>query len=536
MATVADPLARTEATTLKRMRAVPYLLGAFFVVSSLWGVNHTDVIDTDAARHAMNGAFIYDMVRTGNLTHPFDYAQQYYGHLPALSMPYHPPLFPAIEALFFALFGVKLFAARLVVALSAGACAVLLFRLIERTFGNPVLATCATFSTLWLWTSQQVGRDVMLEYPSMAFALAALLCLGDLGKDLSLGRAIWFAVFASAAFWSKQHTAFLAGLVFLYPILGGRWRWLLRAPVVVSIILFGASIGAYILLSHRFHNAGIHGAATSTSDLQYIAHATLPAYFSWIVADLSGVPGVFGAGALVLYAITRRRRRGPPSFKLALYWAWLISTALVLVDLGATSNRYLFFLCPATIAIGYAWLYQGCGRLWGERAANLTVCGVALVWLVYGFFYPREFLHGPGEAAKAIVQGQPTRILYAGEADGNFIFAVRVLDPSLQVTVIPAAKLPASTFQPQELETFCRKYGVNWVVLENAVIRHSWSSLKDAMPPSLKLDRTIPLESSRSRWRTGSIDLYRVQGVSESPGGILKLPVWRLGGNIAVHL
>ena len=534
MATATHTMLKTRTTRAWGAKAVPFLLALFFMASALWDLGNKDVIDTDAARHAMNGAFLYDLVRTGHLLHPVDYAEQYYGHLPALSMPYHPPLFPVMEALFFAVFGVKLLSARIAVALAVGACVLLLFRLTERTLGSHVLAACVTSTTLWLMTSQQVARDVMLEYPAMAFGLAALLCLGDMKEDFTLARAIGFAIFASAAFWTKQHTAFLGGVILLYPVLSGRWRTLLRIPAFVSILLFGGAVGAYIVLSRHFHNAGIRGAATSASDLHYIANATLPAYFSWITADLVGMAGVFGACALLLRAVPRSREA--PAFKLSLYWAWIISTALVLTDLGATSIRYLFFLCPAAIAIGYAWIFQGCRRLWGERAATVTVCGFALVWFVNGCFYPREYLRGPGEAAKAVLKGQPTRILYAGEADGNFIFAVRVLDPSLQVTVIPSAKLPASTFQAKELEMFCRQYGVNWVVLENAPMRHPWSVLHNAPPPFLRLERTIPLESTRTRWHTGSVEVFRVEGAGAAPGGILKLPVWRLGGDIAVKL
>src|SRR5262249_44256405 len=79
---------------------VPYVLALFFAAWSLRDVGKTGVADTDAARHAMNGAFFYDMVRTGHLAHPFQYAKDYYGRLPATSMPYHPPFFPAIEAVF----------------------------------------------------------------------------------------------------------------------------------------------------------------------------------------------------------------------------------------------------------------------------------------------------------------------------------------------------------------------------------------------------------------------------------------------------
>src|SRR5262245_25494644 len=103
----------------------PYFLALFFFGLSLYGVDKTEIIDTDAARHAMTGAFIYDWIRTGNLLHPIQYGKAYYNRLPALSIPFHPPLFPGIEAAFFAIFGVKLLTARLAVALCVAATAIL---------------------------------------------------------------------------------------------------------------------------------------------------------------------------------------------------------------------------------------------------------------------------------------------------------------------------------------------------------------------------------------------------------------------------
>src|SRR5215471_3663811 len=157
-----------------------YVLALGFCFWALYGVAGTEVIDTDAARHAMNGAFIYDLVRTGHLGNPIEYARQYFGHLPALSMPYHPPLFPACEAVFYALFGLNLLTARIAVAVSVGICVILLYRLTLRTLGVPLMAACVCVTTFSLWTVQLVGRDVMLEFPSMVFTLGALCCLADL--------------------------------------------------------------------------------------------------------------------------------------------------------------------------------------------------------------------------------------------------------------------------------------------------------------------------------------------------------------------
>jgi 4-amino-4-deoxy-L-arabinose transferase-like glycosyltransferase len=514
---------------------IPYVLAIFFFLSALWGVGNTDVVDTDAARHAMNGAFMYDMIRGGHIMHPIEYAKQYYGHRPALSMPYHPPLFPAIEAVLFALLGVKLLTARIAVAMSVGICALLLYRLVQSTLASNMLAACVTVTTFSLWTAQTVSRDVMLEYPALTFTLSALYCLRERDRTFTIGRALLFGLLAGAAVWTKQHTVFLGAVPILCTLRKGQRHLLLEKPLWIATAIQGAAVLCLIALSKQANGTGIDQVNTSVKDIHWIFTYTAPAYFTWIVADMRGFAGCFAFTVIAVYLASLRKRSGKTAH-LGIYFAWIFSYALVLLALGDINSRYLFFAFPASITIGYAWLFQGCASFWGERRAQIVTYGFALAWLVIGFFVPREFLRGPGEAAAFVTQGSPARILYAGEADGNFIFAIRSLDPQLQMTVIPAGKLPPSSFEPDALEEFCRRYGVDWIVFENVQSKHTWSILADARPAFLKLERSFPIASSRSRWRTGTIDVYRFIIPPNPAGGVLELPVHKIGGSIGVKL
>src|SRR5690349_7335498 len=93
------------------------LIGCCYGGLALRGVSRTAVVDTDAARHAMNGAFLLDFARSGGWRRPVKYAEWYYARYPGISIPYHPPLFPAFESLFFAAAGVGVTPARAAVAL-----------------------------------------------------------------------------------------------------------------------------------------------------------------------------------------------------------------------------------------------------------------------------------------------------------------------------------------------------------------------------------------------------------------------------------
>jgi Dolichyl-phosphate-mannose-protein mannosyltransferase len=563
---------------------LPYLGALFFALWSLRGVGHSDIVDTDAARHAMNGAFIYDLVRGGHLTHPIDFAKEYYGHLPAITMPFHPVVLPGIVSGFYALFGVKILSARLAVALAVGICFLLLYRLVEATLRNSVIAACATTTVLSLWLVQLVSTDVMLELPAMAFTLAALYCLRDLtsqeeARAFPWGRALLFTALGGLAISTKQHAVFLSGVPVLGALLTRRWRLLKLPQIWISTaVLLGIGAGWALVWAHFQGSAGNgNQVASSPHELGFIFFKNARLYGQWIWEDftlwvyLTDLPGIFAAWsfaacslAAFAYAVWKRQWRGAglsveklahnglagrgevrgvsqsfdaaPAGLCALYAAWMISAALVLLVLGAVDVRYLFFLIPAAIVTAYAMLWRGCASLWGERRAWYVLTLFAIAWFVTGLLFKPEYLRGPGEAAALVTESGPARVLYAGEADGNFIFAVRSRNPNLQTTVVPAEKLPASTFDPEALERFCRHFGINWIVLEDVPVVHKWSSMAASPAPSMRLERSFPLESSRTRWKNGRIQVYRFTAPLDPGGGVLELPVRKLDRPIEIKL
>jgi 4-amino-4-deoxy-L-arabinose transferase-like glycosyltransferase len=517
-------------------RWVPYALGVFFFFSALRGVRDTNVVDTDAARHAMNGALIYDMVRTGNIMRPVAYAKQYYGHLPALSMPFHPPVFPGIEAAFFAVLGVNFPSARLAVAVAVGVSAVLLYRLILVTLGSPALASCVTVTCLSLWTYQMLARDVMLEFPALCFTLAALYCLRDMDRNFGIGRGLAFGVLAGAAVWTKQHTVFLGAVPILYAILTRRWSLLANRALWLSILVFGTGTVALSMFSWSFHGSSVdpNQIGATPRDLWLILNQNLRVYGNWVAMNAVSLSGFFTLCALAMVVLVLWKGAGV-SGAIGLYLAWIISFSAVLLILGAVSSRYLFFLFPAVIALEYLFLFRGCGVVWGEARSWMVPALFAGAFFVAGFFTPPPFLHGPAEAAALTVRDKPTRILYAGEGDGNFVFAVRSLDSKLQTSVVTAEKLPAPTFEPASFEQFCRSHRIDWVVIEKVRAPHKWDRLLESPASSMRLEKSIQLDSTRTRWH-GTIEIFRFTSASGQPGGDLELPVPRIGGSIGVKL
>ena len=117
-------------TTGRAGRLIIAGLAGFFGWWGFRGAVGGSPIDPDASRHMMNGAMLYDMIRTGGVTHPVPFARAWYARLPAISLPYHAPLFPLFESLFFAVLGVRYWVARLAVAVMAALSVWLLARLV----------------------------------------------------------------------------------------------------------------------------------------------------------------------------------------------------------------------------------------------------------------------------------------------------------------------------------------------------------------------------------------------------------------------
>src|SRR5215467_11310841 len=84
-----------------------------------WGLRALDLLNltSDAPNHLLNGALIHDWIASGNWKHPIQFTSRFYSHLPAVTIPYHPPVFATLEALFFTIFGMSVLSGRLLIAL-----------------------------------------------------------------------------------------------------------------------------------------------------------------------------------------------------------------------------------------------------------------------------------------------------------------------------------------------------------------------------------------------------------------------------------
>ncbi len=507
------------------MRIAPYVLAAFFAAWGLRGLSSACPVDPDAARHAMNGVFLHDLVQSGKLAHPVQYAKAYFSRLPALSLPYHPPLFPAIEALFFFGLGVNLLAARLAIAVMAAASVVFLTKLLLATHRSHAVALGSAFVFFSLPSVQRVSCDVMLEIPALLFALWAVWLLRDLETGFTMRHALAFALAGGAAVWTKQNTLYLGLVPFLYAAIARRWAVLRERAIWIGSALFGCFFAVLTALSAaagasgnpRWSHAGI---------LEIVRHN-----IGFYLGALRDEFGTIGAGVilLALAAAVLKPKKGD-----GLYGAWALAVFALVVVLPPYDSRYLIFAYPALIALGLIALQRLAARPLGlERA--WVVPGVAAGMLfAINISTPASMLLGPSQAAAAIMPRGPHRILYCGHANGGFIFRVRTLDSNMRVAVVRGDKLPDSALSPEGFEKFAHDYGIQYVALEHTSVKRTWDWLYGAPPPSLRpagefsLASTDPLANGRLR-------VFRFMNPSPAPASVLDLRTLT-GGSVQADL
>jgi 4-amino-4-deoxy-L-arabinose transferase-like glycosyltransferase len=505
-----------------------------------WGlrtIGPYNIIETDAARHAMNGVFLRDWLASGHFVDVLPYARAYYGHLPALSLPYHPPLFPLIEAFVFAILGVNALTARFAIALCVFGSSVILFRLVMESHRSCALAVFSTVTFLCLPESLWVGADVMLEFPSLLFTLAAIYCLQGGGEEYTMRRALVYAALASAALWTRQQMVFLGAVPVGYFLLMGRWRVFRSAPIWVSSAVIAGSMAALAALSLPFHGAGVNHAIASVAGPREVStygglFIRNVKYYAPRYLDATGA-----AGAILIVALLVALCMGLFQRKtIALYGSWIASSMLVVLLIRPITTRYLFFTYPALIIVGYAGLIAIAERFTRQRRwAVVLAAGVTVVALVQ-FPYRTQYLHGPEEAARILAGTGASRILYCGGTDGNFIFNYRALRDDLKTTILTGDKLPPAIFTSSRMEEFAHDYGIQYIVLEKTtdLMEGPWTALFNAPARSMLPERDVRMSSS-GRWN-GILRIYRFANPSPDPKSEISMRMPMIGGTMEFRL
>jgi Dolichyl-phosphate-mannose-protein mannosyltransferase len=500
-----SPLAPARGSAWKG--ALPLLvLGIAVVLLFLSAPYRADMWWSDAPRHAMDGAFFRDLFRDMPVGHLKEYAMNYYLQYPALATLFYPPLFPLIEAIFFAIFGISSFSAQLAVATFYLAAAWGAYFLMRRWLEPPAaLAVSLLFvgsPEVALW-----GRQVMLEIPACAFLIwSAVVFLRylDQGKTRMLYSSVLLLV---AGAYTKQT------VLFILPVIIGI-LWMRKGRSILKDRQIWGSAILFILLLIPLAWLSLTFASLNANSVTGGAWTQIPVfslrgwsfYLRQFPSQVGWVTFVLAVTGLILGILRRHLQRGEEAF----FAGWLAVGYIFfsLIALKEPRHTVLILLPLAFFAI------RGIVGLLPARIGPPVAVAFAVVTLGHTLLRAEvPEMHGYREAVDYVAKHAPPNsvVLFSGYRDGPFVFDMRTREDRRDLSVLRADKLLLRVTQRRELgvdeldvtpvETgeMLNRYGVKYIVSQP----NFWDDLKNMQmlqnvlhTPQFRLVATIPVVSN----------------------------------------
>jgi hypothetical protein len=390
----------------------------------------------DASQYANAAAMIHDWLLSGDILHPWEFAERNYVQFPAFHLPYHPPGYPALLGLFFTVTGVSYNSARIFIALCLWVSGCSFYVILRRT---GVSQTAAFFSSLLLLTTPEIAfwsRDTMSEIPGLAFILAAsYFFLIWLATESTLACIAAFC-FAEVAFLSRYLTAGVLPAWFLWVFLAGKFRRLLSPALLIPTTLYLILNTFWVIYALRFSR--YETAFSSTPPTTNYA-----SIFSWkIIAFYAArIPAMIGWVALIaafiglLYVI-----RSSDGRLRQLFWlSWLFSDVIFLLIVRIyQEDRYFIYALPGFIGLVAA-TFASAGDKFAEskRYAGPILVGCCLVANASGLRHLPQGVVGYEIVGQRLARlDAPGNILVSSLLQTDLIFRYRSYHPPLKRSFI----------------------------------------------------------------------------------------------------
>jgi Dolichyl-phosphate-mannose-protein mannosyltransferase len=464
----------------------------------------------DAPRHALNGAFVKDLLAARPVHDPVGWAIDYYVKYPALTVMFYPPFFYLAEAAVYAVLGVSHFAAQFTVTAFYLLLAVASYRLARHVLprwsalGVALLLIGAPQVAYW-------GRQVMLDIPAYALIVSSILCLVNYllknrPRDIYLSAAL-----LTMAIYTKYNVGFVAlPMLMAFVMARGRSSWrdrhALAAVLIAAVVLIPA---AYLFM--KFGSVNAESLSGRPGDLPRSSLGAWLFYANLIPHQLGFVTAALAAAGIALIAAGRLKLG--PAWMLTLMAAWFTIGYLFFSSISVREPRHdLMVLFPLVLAAGLAG-----HRLLGQgRIAQAALAGLGLVTLGYSaFFYRPPAVEGYREIAAYVADHAPKDgvVVYSGYRDGNFAFDMREHGERQDLTIVRADKLllriaverirgvGQTDYSQDQIADILRKHGVGMIVAQAGF----WDDLqqmnlfnKVLHTPDYKLLTTIQLTGDLS--------------------------------------
>jgi hypothetical protein len=525
------------------------LLGVCLLAVALGGSGLTDEgyvsLHGDMGKYLMNGVFILDLAKDrpfGSLHDVIDYTRHYYARYPELSLGHHPMVLPAAEAPMFALFGISVMSARLVMLVSILTAVVYLYLLVNDLYGVPA----AFFAAALFATSPIViflTRSVMSEMPALGLMMAAVYYFHRFCATQRRGPLAVFVATAVLSLYAKQLVIWILPALIVPAVMNLGVKRLLRSDVIVAAVAAAALLVPLVALTLQLSPTNL----AMIGEIHRQARIDMMMLVRSAIAEQLTPPTVWLAACGVVVAIARLDRR------LVMFVVWIASVFGGLYITGIIEpGRYTIYWVPA-----FAVLAASCVAAVDSiaiRRAVFVVLLAAVGFQARAAAVQRNIVGADGyeEAARFVLDANPgPTVLFSGDVDtGYFTFFIRKHDPARRLVVLRSDKVLTTSrmfrpsvedriSSPEEIYGVLHTFGTRYVVIEDRPSRSrvlEW--LRQELHSSAFIERKrIPIGTTDSRLAGTSLVVYEfTDSTPPASDAVLDMHLPVIGQSVTVKL
>ncbi|MBL8816748.1 MAG: glycosyltransferase family 39 protein [Planctomyces sp.] len=504
----------------------------------------------DSNRHVVTSIFFRDLLTDLPLSHPRQYAEEYYEQYPALGLLVWPPLFHGACGFLMLIFGTSAGVARSLVAASFVSSALSVFRLTKKA-GNEETATAATILFSILPIVFSYSRDVMLEMPTLALVLLSVESFtGWLEENRS--RSLYAAsVFAALAALTRFDAVLLIPFYACMLTFHRKWRQLIcrhTIPAVVVAVVMLAPVYAVILkeagqLHLRQASESVGGSVDGTPNALFAAK-NLTFYPMALVEQCGWLTAMLCPAGLLIALMKPGRNTQSVFFSLA------VATYVTFTPLAELRSRHAIYWLPSAAwfsVVAVKWCIDqlsGCTSrtVSSSPEGGTSVRSGRVVFvnaIVYSILFaatsraslaqPSWRVEGYSAAAEFVLRNTEPgdKVFFDGWWDGNFTYHMRHLDATRSRYVVRGDRLlydfvciPSTDFQQhveteQEMLQALSDANPVYVVIENPQfyetieIAERLRKLIASMPEVFEPAQTIPVKTTLESFPRFELQIFR---------------------------
>lgn len=497
----------------------------------------------DMSRYMMNGAYFYDLIRDLPLSNIIQYTSQYFARYPALSLGHHP-LLPGMALVpFYAVFGVSVFSARLMVIAFILLGGIVWFKFIRDIYDENI----ALISTLLLVSNQAIvrlSRVVMSEIPALVLMIVAAYFFYQYCR-LEQKKYGWAFLFSLILSIYAKHTAIvLVPFCLGYFVLTKGMRRVFRKDIVIFSIIMTLLILPLVPITLKFSQYNIdltkHVMSVTSQSIPWRRFERLLQYL-WS-SHLSHPVLVISLISICISLYRRKKRE-------VTFVLWIIFFYFFCVYFGAPTARHSIYWIPAFCVLASVLLNFLRYRLWKVFMSTVFIL-IAGYQFTIAFQSSAEYAYGYEEAAEYISKNwKGDSVLYSSKYDtGYFIFFVRKYNQDQNRIVLRASKVLA-TFgmgrivedrlqSRREIYDTLDEFGIAYVVIEDL---RSKSQALQWLREEVKSDRfilrnRIRIRSNSSPVNGCALDIYEYKGYTRAKSdAILRMNIPLMGDSVSVR-